>query len=157
VFFSAKWARAPHKVTRIALRLFGLTRRNVLGADLTGEIFGGNFAVAVHQDDKRLGVFVFHDERLDDVMVVNAAGRSCQRSTAVLFIFIGTFFKGNLVFLEPLRCRRKALMLFFGHERMVLNEIGEFCGGCCMASFGKVLSILPQSKRFGVLAAARFV
>ena len=26
-----------------------------------------------------------------------------------------------------------------------------------MASFGKVLIILPQSKRFGVLAAARFV
>ena len=45
VFLSAKWARAPHKVTRVALRLFGLTRRNVLGADLTGEIFSGNFAV----------------------------------------------------------------------------------------------------------------
>ena len=69
-----KGAGTAHHVTGISLRLFGLTGGNMLDADLTGQILRGDFAVAVHQNDERLSVFILHDERFDNLMMVQSAG-----------------------------------------------------------------------------------
>ena len=83
----------------------------MLYADLAGEILGRDLAVAVHENDERLLVLILHHEGLDDVVMVKSAGGSGKRRAAVLDVFVRLFFKGDLVFLEPLRRGRKALVL----------------------------------------------
>ena len=99
LLFRAEGRGAAHKVAGIPLRLFGLAGRNVLYADLAGE------------NDERLLVLILHHEGLDDVVMVKPAGGSGKRRAAVLDVFVRLFFKGDLVFLEPLRRGRKALVL----------------------------------------------
>ena len=111
----AEGTRAAHEIAGIALRLFGLAGGDVLHADLPREILRRDFGVPVHEDDEGLGVFVLHDKGLDHLVMIEPAGRGGKRRAAVLDVFVGLFFKGNLVGLEPLRGGSEALMLFLGH------------------------------------------
>ena len=58
--------RAADLVTAVPLRHLGLARLHLLARDLPGQLLQAHRAVAMHQHDQRLGVLVFHDQRLDD-------------------------------------------------------------------------------------------
>ena len=49
----------------------GFARFDMFTVRLTSQVLSGDFAVTVHQDDKRFFMFVLHDERLYDVVFIH--------------------------------------------------------------------------------------
>lgn len=64
------------------------TRLDALAAPLAREFLGGNLAVAVHQDDKRAGVFVLHDQRLDYGVFADIQFTCRNGGAAVLLVVV---------------------------------------------------------------------
>lgn len=112
-FSGAERTCATYLIARIALRLLHTAGRNVFAADLTGQVFGGDFAIAVHQHHERLGVFVLHDQGFDDAVMVKTEGLRHIRRPAVFDVVVGVLLKRHAVRLEPLGGGRRAFMTGF--------------------------------------------
>jgi len=67
-----KGRSAANLVAGVAMRDFRLARRDGFCADLTSEIFQADLAVAMHENDERARVLIFHDQGFDDSMLIDA-------------------------------------------------------------------------------------
>ena len=85
--------------------------------DLPREILRRYGAVAVHQHDQRLRVLVFHDERLDHAMFVDAELARRLLGAAMLDILVRMLAELDLVAPQELRRRRFGHVFCLGHVR----------------------------------------
>ena len=76
---------AADLIAGVAVGDFGTAGGGAAFADQAGELLGGYFAVAVHQDAQGLFGVVFEDERFDDEVFVDAEGRGRMSGAAVQF------------------------------------------------------------------------
>ncbi len=61
----AEGRTAADHVAGVAQGVLGLAGADLLDADLARQFLGRHLAIAVHQHDQGLAVFVFHHQRLD--------------------------------------------------------------------------------------------
>ena len=81
----------------MALRDFGLAGFDPFQPGLARQVLGGDLAVAVHDDDQRLGRFVFHHQRLHDRVRVQAKLARGLAGAAVVDVVVGVLGVGHLV------------------------------------------------------------
>ena len=103
--FGAERAGASHQKTGMTLSNFWLAGLDLLAADLTGELFGGHFAVAVHEYQQGFGFLVLEDQCLDDRVFVYAQFACRDARAAVLFVSVGMERECHLLCFEELRGR----------------------------------------------------
>src|SRR5258708_5541102 len=75
------------EVARMALRGLRLARRDALHAGGARQRLARDLAVAVHEHHERLAFLVFHDERLDDLMLGHSPRLGGVRRAAMLDVF----------------------------------------------------------------------
>ena len=100
--FCAEWAGATDEVACVAVGGFGFARFNLFAADLPREFFGRDFAVAVHEDDEGVGVFVLEYQGFDDGMFGRAQFTRRYAGTAMRFVGVEMWGERDFVCFEEL-------------------------------------------------------
>lgn len=100
--FSAKWGDAADEVAGVALGVIDAAWGEMFDVALAGEFFEGYVAVAVHENEERVFVFVFKNESFDDGFEWNAERLSSMWGSAVVDIVVGVAGIGNIVLGEEL-------------------------------------------------------
>ena len=81
---------------------FGFARFNFFTADLPREFFGRDFAVAVHEDDEGVGVFVLEYQGFDDGMFGHAQFSCRYAGAAMRFVGVERWGERDFVCFEEL-------------------------------------------------------
>ena len=90
-----KRRRAADLVARVLLGNLRGAGHDTLAPELSGEVFGADVPVAMHEHDAQALLLVLHDERLDDLMLVHAEGDRRRPGAALLLIFVEVFGEGD--------------------------------------------------------------
>src|SRR5574343_1922599 len=96
----AEVAGAANQEAGVAVGDFRFAGFDLLAVDLAGEFLGRYLAVAVHQNDQRLGVFVLEDQGFDHGMLVHIQFARRHLGAAMFFVGIEVGREGDLVGLE---------------------------------------------------------
>src|SRR5262249_27403688 len=112
----AERRRAAHLIAGVTLGSVRLAWLHFSRPDLPSKILQAHLAVAMHQHDQRLGVFVLHHQGLYYGVLVQAELPRRLARSAMLHIVVEMLCEADIVFTKKGGRGRFGRVFFAGHE-----------------------------------------